>query len=264
MKTRREILRLAGLALMAHPFARGDEAATGSFEFIVVNDTHYLDETCGAWLARVVTAMHESAPEAVFCLHAGDLTDRGTTGTMAATAGIFGGLGIPLHPVPGNHDFLSDVDRSGYDAAFPGKLNYRFEHGDWQFLALDTTQGTAYEDTNIPATTLAWLESELPKLNPQRPVFAFTHFPLGDGVKYRPGNTDALLAQLAKTNLRWVHSGHWHGESVKPAGEFTFTTSRCCSRIRGNHDGSPLKGWHVYRAAPNGTLARRFVEAPAV
>ena len=206
--------------------------------------------------------MRGSAPEAVFCLHAGDVTDRGTPAAAAAMVKLFGELGCPLHPVPGNHDYLTDLDRSGYDAVFPGKLNYRFEHAGWQFLALDTTQGTDFEDTNIAAATLAWIEDELPKLDPRQPTFAFTHFPLGDGVEMRPRNAGALLALLAKTNLRWVHSGHWHGESVQPVGDCTLTTSRCCARIRGNRDGSPRKGWHVYRAAPDGTLARRFVEVP--
>jgi hypothetical protein len=43
-----------------------------------------------------------------------------------------------------------------------------------------------------------------------------------------------------------------------------LTTSRCCARIRDNRDGSPLKGWHLYRAAADGTLARRFVVAPPI
>jgi 3',5'-cyclic AMP phosphodiesterase CpdA len=262
MKTRREILRLAGLTLAAHSFTRGEEAAPGTFEFIVVNDTHYLDEQCGAWLKRVTAAMNENAPEAVFCLHAGDLTDRGSRAANAAMADIFSKLGLPLHPVPGNHDHLTETDRSGYDATFPDKLNYWFAHAGWQFLALDTTQGTDFDGTRISAGTLAWLEDELPKLDPRQPVFAFTHFPLAEGVEMRPLNADALLKLLARTNLRWVHSGHWHGESTHPVGGFTLTTSRCCARIRGNRDGSPLKGWHVYRAAPDGTLSRRFVEAP--
>ena len=262
MKTRREVLRLAGLALVAHTVARGAETPPGSFEFIVVNDTHYLDEECGAWLGRVAAAMRESAPAAAFCLHAGDITDRGTQAACAAMAQILGAVGVALHPVPGNHDYITDNDRTGYDSVFPGKLNYRFAHAGWQFLALDTTQGTDYVDTNIAPATLAWLDDELPKLDPRAPTFAFTHFPLGDGVEMRPLNADALIERLAKTNLRWVHSGHWHGESVKPADGFTLTTSRCCARIRTNRDGSPLKGWHVYRAASDGTLARRFVEAP--
>jgi hypothetical protein len=72
-----------------------------------------------------------------------------------------------------------------------------------------------------------------------------------------------LLARLRRLNLRWVHSGHWHGESTKPWGQATLSISRCCARLRGNRDGSPLKGWHVYRAWPDGSLTRRFVPVPA-
>jgi 3',5'-cyclic AMP phosphodiesterase CpdA len=264
MKTRREILRLAGLTLVAHSLARGAEAAPGSFEFIVVNDTHYFDEECGAWFERVVAAMRASAPNAVFCLHAGDVSDLGTQAGGAAMAKLFGRLDIAFHPVPGNHDFYTNPDRAGYDAVFPGKTNYRVAHGGWQFLALDTTEKMEFEGTTISDTTLGWLERELPKFDPRQPLFAFTHFPLAETSALRPVNADALLALLAKTNLRWVHSGHWHGENVTAAGHYTLTISRCCARVRGNRDGSPLKGWHVYRAAPDGTLARRFVEAPAV
>jgi hypothetical protein len=262
MKTRREILRLAGLTLVAPSFVHGEAAAPGTFEFIVVNDTHYLDEQCGAWMKRVIAAMHASAPQAVFCLHAGDVTDNGTREESAAMAKLFAALAIPLHPVPGNHDYFSDPSRAGYDAIFPGKANYRIAHAGWQFLALDTTQGVDFNGTSISGATLAWLEKELPKFDRSQPVFSFTHFPLAESSELRPVNTDALLGLLTKTNLRWVHSGHWHGESVQPAGEFTLSISRCCARIRGNRDGSPLKGWHVYRAAPDGKLARRFVEAP--
>ena len=74
---------------------------------------------------------------------------------------------------------------------------------------------------------------------------------------------DALVERLARFNLRWVHCGHWHGESVRPSKGIPLSTSRCCARIRGNRDGSPLKGWHIYRAAPDGTLTRRFVALPS-
>lgn len=235
-----------------------------SFEFIVVNDTHYFDERCGAWLGEVIAAMRGSAPHAAFCLHAGDVTDRGSAVACVAAAKLFAELGFPLHPVPGNHDFIADNDRSGYDAIFPGRLNYRFDHCGWHFLGLDTTQGTRFSETEIGADTLAWVEAELSKLNPQQPVFAFTHFPLGEGVEMRPRNAEALLARLAKMRLRWVHCGHWHGESVRVADGITVTTSRCCARIRDNRDGSPLKGWHVYRAGGEGTLSRRFVAAPQI
>jgi hypothetical protein len=64
----------------------------GSFEFIVMIDTHYLDEQCGVWSGRVVSAMRERAPEAAFCPHAGDVTDRGTREGCTQMTRIFGAL----------------------------------------------------------------------------------------------------------------------------------------------------------------------------
>jgi Calcineurin-like phosphoesterase len=262
--SRREILRLVGLSLVLQPWARADEPLpVGAFEFIAVNDTHFVDELCRPWQARVVAAMRDSCPQAAFCLLVGDVSDRGNSEACAAMHSLYGELGAPLHAVPGNHDYLRENDRSGYDAVFPDRLNYRFEHGGWQFLGLDSTQGVEWKDTEISATTLAWLDDELPKIDPHRPTFVFTHFPLGEGVELRPLNANALVMRLAKLNLRWVHNGHWHGESLHQVGDFSVTTSRCCARVRANHDGSPLKGWHVYRATPDGTLARRFVEVPS-
>ena len=149
--TRREWLRLGGVALALRSLAsHAEPAGAAGFDFIVVNDTHYIDRTCGEWLARVVAAMRESAPDAVFCLHAGDVTDRGTAAACVATAEVFSRLGCPFYPVPGNHDFITSDDRSGYDAAFPGRLNYRFDHGGWHFLALDSTQAVSYTHLTLP------------------------------------------------------------------------------------------------------------------
>jgi hypothetical protein len=167
-------------------------------------------------------------------------------------------LEIPVHTVPGNHDYLSDTDRSGYDRVFPEQLNYHFEHQGWQFVGLDSTQGTQWTDTVIPNETLGWLTREIPKLDPARPTFAFTHFPLGEGVEMRPRNAEEMVAHLQRLSLRWVHSGHWHGASLQAVGPTGLMTSRCCARMRDNRDGSPLKGWHVYRASADGRLARRF------
>ena len=44
-----------------------------------------------------------------------------------------------VHAVPGNHD--NDLEESTrlYAEVFPGRLNYTWEHGGWQFVAIDTT-----------------------------------------------------------------------------------------------------------------------------
>ena len=258
--TRRTALRLASapiITLGLSRFVRAADNAPG-FTFIAVNDLHYFDDECSPFFHNVVTQMRASAPEAAFCLIAGDVADGGEAAQLAMVREIFRGLGAPIHPVPGNHDFRLDSDRSGYDTIFPNKLNYAFSHHGWQFIGLDTTQGTDFAETFIGAPTLAWLGATLPKLDASAPTVAFTHFPLGEGVMYRPRNADVVLEKLRTLNLRAVYSGHWHGLSELRVGETEVVTNRCCARIRGNRDGSPLKGWWVCQAAPNGKLTRRF------
>jgi hypothetical protein len=263
--TRRTFLGSLALAAAADsaPAAEGVQAA--GFTFIQVNDLHYFSEECAPWFRAVVEQMKASAPAAKFCLLCGDLTDRGDAPSLAAVKAIFAGLGAPLLPVPGNHDFDLMESRAGYDAVFPGKLNYAFAHEGWQFLGLDTTMGTNYADTTISDATLAWLDAEIPKLDPRAPTVAFTHFPLAPGMTYVPLNAAAVVSRLLKLNLVASFNGHWHGANEGAAGSAKLITSRCCARIRENRDGSPQKGWYVCEARPDGTLARRFVvfQAPA-
>jgi len=237
-----------------------DASTAKEFTFIAVNDLHYFDAQCGAWFRRVVAAMHDSAPDAALCLISGDVSDKGTAEELTATRDIFAALGIPVHTVPGNHDYITQTDRSGYDAVFAGKLNYRFMHGGWQFVALDTTEGLKSSNTSIAGVTIEFLETG--QLDTDAPTIVFTHFPLGEGVSMRPKNAQTVLDQILKLNLRAAFSGHWHGASERMVSHATLTTNRCCSRIRQNADGSPLKGWFVCQAKSDGSVTRRFVEAP--
>jgi 3',5'-cyclic AMP phosphodiesterase CpdA len=266
--SRRDFLRampaLAAATALADdaPPAPATAPAAPGFRFIAINDLHYLAADCGRWFRAVVEQMKTEAAGAAFCLLCGDLADRGDRESLTAVKEIFSTLGVPLHPVPGNHDYKPGNSREDYDAVYPGCLNYRFIHEGWQFVGLDTTQGTDYDKTSIPASTLAWLDAE--PLDKEKPTLVFTHFPLGEGVTYRPLNAAAVLERLMKLNLVAALSGHWHGASERnvPHGEkqAVLTTSRCCSRVRNNADKSPLKGWWVCDARADGSLARRFVE----
>lgn len=259
--SRREFLRAVPL-LAATASALGEEKAAG-FSFIAINDLHYLADDCGRWFRAVVEQMKTEAPGAAFCLLCGDLADRGDAPSLTAVREIFTTLGMPLHPVPGNHDYTPAGSREHYDAIYPGQLNYRFSHGGWQFVGLDTTQGTAYEKTNVAESTLAWLDAE--PLDAKAPTVVFTHFPLGEGVAYRPLNAGTVLDRLKKLNLLAALSGHWHGASEREwtgadGHQAKLTTSRCCARVRTNADKSPLKGWWLCQAHADGTLTRQFHE----
>lgn len=259
--TRREALRLTA-ALACAPLSHGAEGEKG-FEFIAVNDLHFSTDACTPFFQKVVAQMTASAPHAVCCLISGDLADAGKVEQYAGLKACLARLSAAVLPVPGNHDFLTDEDRSAYEAAFPQRLNYVHQHLGWQFIGLDSTQGLRFEGTAISAATLAWCDENFPKLDPRAPTVAFTHFPLGPGTVYRPRNADALLERLGHLNLRGTFSGHWHGLNEQRIREADVVVNRCCARIRENRDGSPLKGWWVCRAAPDGTLTRKFAALPA-
>jgi Icc protein len=274
--TRRQFLQLLpGLAAVAAfpAFAAADQPTTpkppekagteAEFTFFQINDLHYLEDDCGKWFRLVVEQMKASSPEAKFALLCGDLADKGLRPALESVKEIFGTLGVPAFPIPGNHDYAADESRTAYDTVFPGRLNYTHEQGGWQFIGLDTTMGTKFDKTTIPESTFEWLKTEIPRLKTDVPTVVFTHFPLGEGVTYTPANAPALVELLLKLNLVAVFSGHWHGLSERTVGHSLLATSRCCARVRQNADKSPLKGWYVCTAKPDGTLTRRFVEFQA-
>ena len=253
---------LATLAAASASTLVADESK--GFRFIAANDLHYDTGHCREWFTAMAAQMKASAPDAAFLLLCGDLANTGQKASLTAVKEIFSELGMPLHAVPGNHDITDgDESRANYDEVFPGKLNYRFEHDGWQFVGLDTTMGTKWDKTTISDTTLAWLDAEIPKLDAVKPTICFTHFPLGEKVTHTPLNASAVVERLVKLNLCGVFSGHWHGASETTAGHGIMTTNRCCARVRGNHDKSPLKGWFVCEATAAGTLVRKFVEFTA-
>lgn len=261
--TRRDLLRRSPAALLAAglwpgTLAAGDPA-TEPFSFLVVNDLHSLDKKCRPWFDKVVKQMAGHVEKPALLLIVGDLADGGTAEQLSAVRDTFARLTVPVYVVPGNHDFTPKEERKAYDDLYPNRLNYAFDHGGWQFVGLDSTEGTKSQNTTVAADTLKWIDAGLPKLDKKKPLVVFTHFPLGEGVRMRPKNADAVLKRFTPFNLRAVYGGHFHGFTEKSVGEAVLTTNRCCAFARGNHDGTKEKGY-VLVTAKDGKLTRSFVE----
>jgi 3',5'-cyclic-AMP phosphodiesterase len=245
--------------VLAGDAAKGE---AGDFDFIAVNDVHFNDpKLCAPWFENAFDAMKASAPKAEFVLLSGDLT-------TSANAKEFGGirealerLKLPVHVTPGNHDVTDDGQRTLFESYFPKRVNYALEHRGWQLFSLNSAESCATDHTSIPQDTLQWLDDNIKKFEPGKPTIISTHYPLGRGLVYRPAKSDDLLKRFVKFNLQAVFNGHWHGYTETLLGEATVTTNRCCSRVRRNHDGSPLKGWFVCQARA-GKITRRFVTVP--
>lgn len=258
--SRRDMLRLTGGGLLALGLGPSRPAHSASepagFRFIVINDIHCRDERCHPWFHKIVASMRRHEPEC--CLINGDLCENGRTDQLSAVKEIFGGLRVPLYATLGNHDYVTDTEHVPFDTLFSGSINYHFEHGGWQFVGLDSTDGRRVVFTTIQPATLAWLDKTLPGLDRSKPIAVCTHFPLGEDILCRPLNADDLLKRFDGFNLRATFSGHWHGYAERHFEHATITNSRCGSWWRGNNDLSPQKGYFLCEALPSGELTRQF------
>ena len=260
MLQRRGFLKLAAGGLVAGRYWPGVVQARAirseCFRFAVINDLHYHDKKCSPWFVRLVEKLNSLQPELVLIL--GDLVEMGTRQEHQEMADHLRVLKMPWYVVPGNHDYISDTDRLSYDSLHAGRSNYLVEQGGWQFVGLDTTGGRQSRGVRVSAETLRWLDQHLPKMNKNKPTAIFTHFPLLFGVPFILKDARPILERFVDFNLQHVFSGHWHGFTELKRLPIIYTTGKCCSYRRENHDHTPEKGFFLCEAA-DGKLTREFI-----
>ena len=154
-----------------------------------------VDEDCGKFHEHVVASMKEQKAKPEFCIIAGDLADGSTPAQYDIVKTAFKALGMPVYTIPGNHDYTTKQDRKNYEEACPKALNYTFEHKGWQFVMLDSTDGTKAKCA-ILKPTFDYVDEALPKLDKNKPTLLVTHFPQGPKVTNRSTNADDLLDQF--------------------------------------------------------------------
>jgi hypothetical protein len=250
------------LAAGLWPGALRAEAAgrrAGEFTFAVANDFHHYEPACDAWFGALFRQIKLRA-DIAFCLGLGDLAHRGQPASIAAIPRLAAAARLKFHATPGNHDNDLEETTAIFAREVPGPLNYRFEHAGWQFVMIDSTDGKKWGQTNVAATTLAWLDAELPRVDPLQPLVLATHFPLAGSAPLCPLNAEQVLARFARHNLRLVLGGHHHGRTEAIRGNYALVTNACCSRVADNHDGTKAKGWWFCRAQADGMVTREFVE----
>ncbi len=265
--SRRDFLRsgagawiAAGLwpGALAAQAAERSAASPNEIFFVVMNDTHFLDERCAPFFEAAVSQIGKSVEKLDFCLIAGDLATDGKESELKPLKEILYTLPCPVYTVPGNHDFNGESCKA-YETLFPQSRNFIREENGWTLIGLDTCDGPRWKEITIPGATFEWMRKELPQLDKANPTIVFTHFPLAEGVQMRPKNAAQVLELLWDHNLKAIFCGHFHGYTLKERNGVPLTTNRCLSRSRGNHDGTKEKGYFLCQSQ-DGRIERKFVE----
>ncbi len=227
------------------------------FTFVALNDFHHREPACDPWFTALFHQVTQHK-DAEFYLLLGDLADNGAKDSFTTIRRLVTATKIPFHAVPGNHDCPASNSYAAYAEVFPDSFNHVFTHRGWQFVALDSSEGTKYNNTHIQPATFQWLDAELPKLDPLKPTVICTHFPLSAKTPNCPLNAEDVLQRFLNFNLRLTLGGHFHGKTLEKREQFELVTNACCSRVANNHDGTKDKGYWLCHAKADGTVERAF------
>lgn len=173
-------------------------------------DTHqHMEHTIAAIKAL------DPAPDIV--LISGDLTNDGDLPAFQALAEMLDELGLPIYPVPGNHD-----DRELIRAAFPGinalsedgPLHYAIEDWPVRILALDSSvDGKPYGQ--LGEGQLDWLRAALDRDRNKPTLVMLHHPPFKTGIEHMDWSmlrdADDLAAIIGEHDqVERVLAGHVH------------------------------------------------------
>lgn len=198
-------LSLAALAGVA-PLAGGAQGGPASFRFAIVGD-----RTGEAVPGVFQQTLREAAgAQPAFVVSVGDLIEGLHDETAASEWREFDAMvnpfrGIPFYAAPGNHDVWSQSSEALYESRFGRALHYSFDYGAVHFTVLDNSRSD-----DLPATELAFLESDLQAHASQPIKLVFMHRPswLIDVAVQNPNFELHRLAR--KYHVQYVIAGHLH------------------------------------------------------
>jgi 3',5'-cyclic AMP phosphodiesterase CpdA len=185
-------------------------------------------------LEATVEGVRKIHPLPVALLITGDLTEHGRGGEYARVREIVERLGIPVHPIPGNHD-----DRDALREAFSdhreiadtgAHINYSILVGGTRVLMCDTVIPGS-DAGALHHETAEWLEAELAG-DPQRPTLIAMHHPpirtgiaAMDAIGMRHDDVVVLGELLRRApNIGALLAGHVHRPIAGELGGCSVTT----------------------------------------
>lgn len=217
------------------------EAATvkpTDFTFLQMSDNHIgfkagpYQDVAGT-LQDAIAIVKGMKTRPALMLHTGDISNSSKPEEFDVSDQINGTLGIPVHHVPGEHDFLDPGKKrylERYGKGTQGDGWYSFDDHGVHFIGLSNVLHTAPDGQwLLGSDQLAWLAKDLSGLSSSTPIVVFAHVPLW--TIYAPwgwGTADApaAVALLKRFGSVTILNGHIHQIVQKVEGDLQFHTAR--------------------------------------
>ena len=219
--------------------ASAAEAASGSFSFVQISDTHVgfkgqANADAAATLQQVVDRVNALQPAPAFVLHTGDQTHGQKAGAFDTVAEILKGVKTErIFYAPGEHDVFLDGGQeylSRYGKGTVGGRGWQsFDYKGTHFVGLVNV--LKYKGEGMGALgedQIEWLEKDLAPLSSSTPVVIFSHVPLWAVYPQWGWTTEdagRALAYLRRFGSVTVLNGHIHQVLQKVEGNVSFHTA---------------------------------------
>jgi predicted phosphodiesterase len=223
--------------------------------------TRHYRETLGK-LAEAATQFEKDNPK--FLVELGDLIDAADSVEteqryLKTINREFSAISKDRHYVLGNHcvdtltkdEFLGGVEQK--------RSYYSFDRGGFHFVILDACfrndgqpygrKNSKWNDANIPAAELEWLQADLQSTRKKTVVFAHQRLDVSNdhGVKNCP-DVRQLFEESGKVLA--VFQGHSHQNDLKDIGGIHYCT--LVAMVEGS--GAENNGYSLLQVAPDGTI----------
>lgn len=204
----------AGAAAVGWPApATAGHRSTEPYGFALLGDTQIdaavPDRT--DWVSWVYQQI--DATGAPIACHVGDIMEYGSQEEYDLYLGTIPDRLWPrMRHVPGNHEWRWDPTAGERYRTRIGPTRYSFDAGGMHFVGLDPSH-LLQEPGGFGQAGIDWLEKDLRRVRPGRPVVLMCHFPFGGDNRY-VSDQERLLALLHRYDVRTVFAGHIHTEQV--------------------------------------------------
>jgi hypothetical protein len=218
--------------------AEAEAAGTDRLHFVQISDSHIgfdkdpNHDSAGTYKAAIdkIRAM-KNRP--AFLMHTGDITHLSKPEEFDLEAQISAGAGLPVHYIPGEHDWGGDdgalyLQRHGNGSK--GKGWYAWDESGVHFVALvNVADFKAGGFGSLGAEQLAWLKDDLADKRASTPIVVLAHIPLwtiDEAWGWKTGDSDEAMALLKRFGSVTVLNGHIHQVMQKVEGHVAFHTAR--------------------------------------